>query len=646
MPRIKDTDVVAVREAARIDEVVGEVVTLTRAGGGSLKGLCPFHDERSPSFHVTPSKGFYHCFGCQEGGDVIDFVRKVDHLSFAEAVEKLAARSNITLHYEEGSSAPDRQKGQRTRLVEAHKAAAEFFVEQLATSAEEGATLGRTFLAERGFEAEAVAHFRVGYAPNSWDALTTHLRRKGFTDDELVTGGLAAKGKQRPYDRFRGRLVWPICDLSGSVIGFGARRLREDDDGPKYLNTPETPIYRKSQVLYGIDLARRDISKRQEAVIVEGYTDVMAAHLAGVTTAVATCGTAFGADHIKILRRLLMDQDEYRGQVIFTFDGDEAGKRAALKAFGSDQQFVAQTFVAIEPSGQDPCELRMSGGDEAVRELVARRVPLFEFAITATLAEYDLNTAEGRVAGLRAAAPVVAGIKDKALRPEYIRQLAGWLGVETQVAADAVDAAQRSGGKAASSSQPSVPQATQAEPVRRNRPVPDLSRTSSVAEREALKCAMQIPHHCASWYSAVESMAYLEPMHQAAHQAIVDAGMPESATSGSQWVSAVLDKAADDEVRSYLRECTVDPLHTTATADDDERLRDYAQAVLARLLELDATRRTVELKGRLQRTNPTTDADTYNSLFADLTALEQYRRSLRDRALGEADLGGVDVGVS
>ena len=353
MPRIKDTDIVLVRERARVDEVVRDVVALKPAGGGSLKGLCPFHDERSPSFHVTPAKGYWHCFGCQEGGDVIDFVRKIDHLSFAEAVEKLAARTGTQLRYEEGGSAqPDRLKGLRTRLVEAHKAAAEFYAEQLNGP---DAELGRRFLKERDFDQAAAEHFGVGYAPNAWDGLTNHLRAKNFTDQELITGGLAVAGKRGPYDRFRGRLLWPIRDLSGDVVGFGARKLREDDEGPKYLNTPETPLYKKSQVLYGVDLARKDISRSQQAVIVEGYTDVMAAHLSGVGTAVATCGTAFGVDHIKVLRRLLMDQDEFRGQVIFTFDGDAAGRKAALRAFNEDQRFVSQTFVAIEPNGLDPC---------------------------------------------------------------------------------------------------------------------------------------------------------------------------------------------------------------------------------------------------------------------------------------------------
>ncbi|MEJ7726989.1 MAG: DNA primase, partial [Actinomycetes bacterium] len=273
--RIREEDIALVRERTRIEDVVGAQLQLRSAGGGSLKGLCPFHDEKSPSFHVTPAKQFFHCFGCQEGGDVIDFVMKVDHLSFAEAIERLAGRTGVTLRYEEGGSAPIRQTGGRQRLVEANAAASAFYRDRL--EAPDG-EVGRRFLTERGFDAAAAKQFAVGYAPDSWDALSRHLRGQKFSDQELRLAGLAGDGQRGLYDRFRNRLVWPIRDLSGDVIGFGARKLSTDpgDDSPKYLNTPETSLYRKSQVLYGVDLAKRDIIRRFQAVIVEGYTDVMA----------------------------------------------------------------------------------------------------------------------------------------------------------------------------------------------------------------------------------------------------------------------------------------------------------------------------------------------------------------------------------
>ncbi|HRA50685.1 DNA primase, partial [Actinotalea sp.] len=450
--RIRREDVAAVRERARIEEIVGEHVTLKTAGVGSMKGLCPFHDERSPSFHVRPQVGLWHCFGCGEGGDVISFLQKVDGLGFTEAVEHLAGRVGVQLRYEEGGAVrPGEEPGRRQRLLEAHRAAAAYYAEQLATPE---AAVGRTFLAERGFDRSAAEHFGVGFAPQGWDHLLRHLRGRGFTEGELTSSGLMSQGNRGPYDRFRGRLVWPIRDVTGDVVGFGARRLLEDDQGPKYLNSPETPLYKKAQVLYGIDLAKREIARAKQVVVVEGYTDVMAAHLSGVPTAVATCGTAFGPDHARIVRRLVGDTSagagvqlasgtSVGGEIIFTFDGDAAGQKAALRAFGEDQKFYAQTFVAIEPSGMDPCELRQARGPDAVKALVAGRQPLFEFVLRSTLRAHDLDTVEGRVAALRASAPVVAGIRDAALRPEYARMLAGWLGMEQDAVRQAVAVAGR-----------------------------------------------------------------------------------------------------------------------------------------------------------------------------------------------------------
>lgn len=423
--RINDEDVKAVRDAVPIDAVVSEYLQLRNAGGGNLKGLCPFHDEKSPSFQVSPSKGLFHCFGCQEGGDTITFVMKVDHLTFSEVVERLAAQAGITLRYEEGGYNPAHQRGERIRLVEAHKIAAEWYAEQLATGPE--ADTGRIFLAERGFDQAAALHFGVGYSPQGWDHLTRYLRGKGFTDKELFLSGLSQEGRRGPIDRFRGRLMWPIRDIGGEVVGFGARKLYEADNGPKYLNTPDTAIYKKSQVLYGIDLAKKDIAKSSRAVVVEGYTDVMACHLAGVTTAIATCGTAFGGDHIKILRRLLMDNGSAR--VIFTFDGDAAGQKAALRAFEDDQKFAAETYIAIAPDNMDPCDLRLAKGDEAVADLVEPRTPLFEFALRQIVVRYDLDTPAGRAAALDEAAPIVARIKNSGAQHEVAVQLAGMLGI-------------------------------------------------------------------------------------------------------------------------------------------------------------------------------------------------------------------------
>ena len=392
--RINEEDVATVRDRARIEEIVGSYVTL-RTTGSTMKGLCPFHDEKTASFQVTPSRGYWYCFGaCAEGGDVIDFMRKIDNLSFVEAVERLADRVGVQLRYTDDGGVRA-EPGLRMRLVEALKQAADYYSEQLTTPEAQPA---RQFLADRGFDRAAAEHFGVGFAPRDGRALLRHLRGRGFADSELVAAGLA---REAGYDFFQSRALWPIRDSGKQVLGFGARRIFDDDRIPaKYINTPETVLYKKSHVLYGLDLARISISKKSQAVVVEGYTDVMAAHLAGVDTAVASCGTAFGDDHARLLRRLMGDHDAFHGEVIFTFDGDAAGQAAALKVFAGDQNFVTQTYVAIEPNGLDPCDVRLQRGDAAVRELVARRLPLYQFVMKNVLSQHDLERADGRLAAL------------------------------------------------------------------------------------------------------------------------------------------------------------------------------------------------------------------------------------------------------
>jgi DNA primase len=618
--RIRAADIALVRERSRIDEIIGEHLQLKRAGGGSLKGLCPFHDEKSPSFNVTPARNLFHCFGCGVGGDVIAFVQQIDHLSFTEAVELLAGRANVELHYEDDggrpTGAPDRAgAGQRARLVAANTAAAAFYAEQLMTPE---AAPARQFLAERGFDKQVAVDFGCGFAPGGWDALTRHLRGKGYTESELTTAGLCSTSRRGTLiDRFRGRLVWPIREITGDVIGFGARRLLDDDEGPKYLNTPETPLYKKSSVLYGIERAKRDIARRHQAVVVEGYTDVMACHLAGVTTAVASCGTAFGAEHIGVLRRLLMDQDEFRGEVVYTFDGDAAGQAAAMKTFKEDQRFVAQTFVAVEPEGRDPCELRQAHGDAAVRDLVARRTPLIEFVLKTTLGEYDLDTVEGRVAALEKTAPLLAQIKDHALRPAYARRLAGLIGNtdETEVLARVRRA--MGGDAAPSRGRPRMPRRS-----------PDDAAVA--VEREAVKAALQVPEIAGPSFDAIPADAYTDPDYAAVAAAVAGAGGAAAArVTGPAWLDQVAEHCPQESARAQLTALAVEPMRTVGEGDVA-----YVAAILARLEEMHTLRRVAALKGRLQRMNPVEQGEDYMRMFGQMLTLEQQARSLRERAMG------------
>ena len=605
--RIRDEDVAYVREHSHIDDVVGDYVQLKGAGGGQKKGLCPFHDEKSPSFHVTPSKGYFHCFGCQSGGDVIAFLMKLEHLTFTETVERLAERIGYQLTYD--SSGPSTPGINRSRLVAANAAAAKFYQEELGKPGP--AQVGREFLTGRGFDKSAADLFGVGYAPDEWDALYKHLKALGYTEIELNTAGLIKEGSRGNYiDRYRNRLIWPVKDISGDVVGFGARKLAGDDkdQGPKYLNTSETPIYKKSQLLYGLDMAKKEIAKKRQVVIVEGYTDVMAAHLAGVTTAVATCGTAFGDDHIRIIRRLLMDDDAFRGEVIFTFDGDAAGQKAALRAFDDDQKFVAQTFVAVAANGMDPCELRQSGGDEAVRDLIARRVPLFEFAMKSVIAGYDTKTPEGRVSALNQVAPLIGKIKDASLRPEYVRSVAAWLGMEVDVVTTAV--------KKSGSSRTSTPTTA---PVQSS---VNLKDPILMLEREVLKVKLQVPEMASAW-SDLESTAFsYEPYAQ------LRTRIDESA---DQNLSDLLDRTEDPEIRSLITELTVEPIRT-----DGEISERYIQAIFARLREVAISREIAEMKSSLQRLNPVENEAEYTEAFTRLVALEAQRRVQKELAIGEA----------
>ncbi len=613
--RINDEDIAAVRDRIRIDDVVGDFVALRNAGGGSLKGLCPFHDEKTPSFTVTPSRGFFYCFGCGEGGDVITFLQKHQNLAFTEAVQSLADRAGIQLRItDDGTGQPP---GLRKRVLEANAAAEAFFSSQLGSPE---AIEARLFLDRRGFDRAVALHFGLGYAPRNGRMLRQKLQSQGFDDATLKAAGLIRDGGR---DFFVGRLLWPIRDSAQSVLGFGARRIHDDDRLPaKYINTPETPVYKKSQVLYGLDLARQAIGKRSQAVVVEGYTDVMAAHLAGVDTAVASCGTAFGDDHARLLQRLMGTTDGLHGEVIFTFDGDEAGQKAALKVFKGDQNFIAQTYVAVEPTGIDPCDLRLEQGDAAVRELVGRRVPLYRFVMENVIKGYDLDRADGRLAALRESSDLVSAIRDSSLVSQYLRELSGMLGMDIEDVRREVSRKQRRGGP---SNAPELhgPAHQSAAPQEKADPAwPNPTDPALRLERETLKLMLQYPLTFDAGWNGVEPEDFTHPGYRAIFDLIREVPLVEG------WADELREQAPSEVLTQLLVSLLVEPL----LRESDEL---YSMAHSSRLQLSRTVRQIAQCKSKLQRTDPVKDPTGHRSQFAELTALEMKRKRLLAASAGE-----------
>ena len=619
--RIKDEDIALVRERTPIADVIGEYLQLRNAGGGSLKGLCPFHDEKSPSFNVTPAKNLWYCFGCGEGGDVISFVQRIDSLSFVEAVESLAGQTGITLRYEEGGrSTARRDEGKRQRLLNAHRAAAEFYAEQLLSPA---AVTARQFLGERGFNRAHAEQFGLGFAPAGWENLTTHLRRMGFTDAELIEGGLASQGRRGAYDRFRNRLLWPVREVTGEVVGFGARKLDPSEDGPKYLNSPESPIFHKSRLLYGLDLAKREISRKSEAVIVEGYTDVMACHEAGVTTAVATCGTSFGEDHLKILRRMLLGRSNQGGRVVFTFDGDKAGQKAAVRAFAEEHGFTSETFVAVQADGLDPCDLRLEHGPQAVVDLVDGASPLYEFMIRNIVEGYDLTNAEGRIAALDAAAPVIAGIRDEGVRLTYGKNLDRWLGLMDE--AFVLRRVRRHMGRGRGRGRGATPTPVPT-PDAQEAPY-DLRDPSVQRERQALKLAIQHPH-LAVGFDALGEEDFTVSQHQAVLLIIRDRGGVSAVSDPQHWPMALREAAPNDLQRDFVTRLSVEEIEFYGELDEH-----YTRELLSTIKTHSINRRESNLKSELHRIDQAAKPEEFNRVFAELMQLGQQKRALQESGI-------------
>ena len=611
--KISARDIEEVKARVNIADVIGGYVALKPASAGSLKGLCPFHQEKSPSFNVRPLQGFYHCFGCGAGGDVYKFLQEVESLSFYEAVENLAQKASYTLTYEAGSNAPD--QGQKARIYEANLAASKYFAQQLGTDA---ATTGRDFLKSRGFDKSAAETFGVAFAPKGWNNLVDHLKTLGFTDDELVLASLASRGERGLYDKFRGRLIWPIRDTSNQVIGFGARKLFDDDQGPKYLNTSETPVYHKSAVLYGIDLAKKEISKSQKVVVVEGYTDVMACHLAGVTTAVATCGTAFGDEHIRILNRMLSANVDSPAEVIFTFDPDDAGQKAAMRAFADADKFHANSFIAVGPDGLDPSDLRVQKGDEAVQLMIESKKPIYEFAIKQKLKNFDLSSVEGRVGAARAAASVIATIRDSAMRSVYLREVANWVNLDLSEVIALVERAIKD--KVVAAVAP-MRQDVAAEPAAQSFEEPDLRDPTIRFERQLLEVLIQHP-------AEIEEDKFLELVSgdflAKVHSLLASALVANTAhRKDSTWL-VKLSESLDPTLHQILRAMAA----TSLPASTSEELKRYIDGVaISGFINL-LTRQKLSLQAVLRQTEES-DSAKISEIQKELMDIEQRRRALQ-----------------
>ena len=602
--RIRDESIAEVREATDVVALVAEYVTLRPGGGTRMKGLCPFHQEKTPSFTVDSTRRLWHCFGCSQGGDAIDFLMRQETLSFTEAVERLAHRAGIELRYEGRSAGERGSMGRKSRLVAAHAEAVEFYHRALVESPD--GRNARAYLSSRGMDRAVAERFRLGWAPGrSWDALVGHLRNKGFRPEELTEAGLARTGGRGLRDAFHARVLFPIFDVAGDPVAFGGRLLDVDEGrGPKYVNTAETAIWHKGRALYALNWAKAEIVKAGFAVVVEGYTDVVACHQAGVAQAVATCGTALRAEHFKLLSR-------FTGKVVLSFDADAAGSTAVergIREWIGTPEATFSAHVIVVPGGADPAEYIASRGVDAFRTLVAEAEPLVRWWLDRNLARHQLVTPEERRRAAQDVIPIIQGVPDYGQRTGYARYVVQRLHLD-EAEYRAIVAGQA----------PARPQVEVKAPPRSRSP-------QARVECEALKFALQHPDWTAE---AAERWApdwFSTPGTVAAFTALTEAGGP------GKPLEAVLEAAATETDRRFLRGLAVEAFAATEN-------RGYADEVFRRLEELRLTRVIDQLKGTLQRMNPVERPHEYTRVFEELIALEARRRALREpRPGGDGDL--------
>ena len=431
---IAEEDVVAVKAATDLVHIVSGYLQLKRVGR-SWTGLCPFHPEKSPSFNVNP-EGFFHCFGCQKGGDAISFVQDIEGLDFVGAVEFLARKANMTVRYTEPAEGERRTR--RRQLVTTMEQAVEWYHQRLLTAPD--AAPARAYLRSRGFDGERVRRFRLGWAPDNWDELTKGLKLR--KDAATETGLAKVNASGRLQDFFRGRVLFPIFDIQGDAVGFGGR-VMPGGNGPKYLNPGQTALYDKSRVLYGLNWAKQDAVNVGELIICEGYTDVIGFHTAGIARAVATCGTALTEDHVKLIAR-------FAKRVVLAFDADNAGQAAAAKFHEWEQRYQLDVVVAALPPGVDPGDLAQTDPEALARSVEEGR-PFLQFRIDRVLAAAKLETAEGRARAAEAACAVIAAHPDGLVRDQYLLDVAARCRIETEslrpVLADALRVAARGGSR-------------------------------------------------------------------------------------------------------------------------------------------------------------------------------------------------------
>lgn len=605
--RINEQDVQTLREQADLARVVGEHTALRSAGGGRLKGLCPFHSEKTPSFTVDPARGYYHCFGCDVGGDVYSFLMAIEALSFPEAVERLARLESFPLRYEELSPGQRKALGRRTRLTACVAEAAEWFAAQLASSDGQAA---RGYLTGRGVDAPAAERFCLGWAPDSWDALSRHLVGRGYTTDELVDAGLVTQGRNGPIDRFRGRVIFPILDASRrDVLAFGGRVLPGADlatwrDGtpPKYINSPETPLYKKSRVLYGLSWARTEIQRRGQVLIVEGYMDVIGLHRAGVEHAVATCGTALTAEHFNLL-------EKHTPRVVLALDADAAGFAAAEKARAlAAEARIRDVGVLSLPAGEDPADLA-ARGVEAVTAALEGSVTAVEFQIAQLLRTADLATPESQIAAYRATFPLLAAIADRALRYRYVRDVvAPAVRLDADLVERELDAYRSEHGR--SSDAPPVGTGGRS---RTQGPGLGARDPQMLLERDVLRVALQRPDLLGQDWAEVVVSDFRAPLSQ---QLFVVLGRAQAGD-----LEAVLAALPDDAVRTRVRALALEELTTTPTTS--------AVAMLVAQLRAAATdRRIDELREQRAGLDYRTDLAAYMEVQGELRELEARRREL------------------